>query len=176
MSKRCFLFVCLKGNVSFWEYSEGALLPCSIHGETSFPKDDFWEAWEKQYRLEDDESRDFLCLSDSQLSQCDVPAWFFGRGVEISAWTHERLEEVFAQIEVFRHVDVVVEFCFRRSTVWHGGDPARPLILHGISTSELCIPEQEVEAVDGRKVMMKAFLSGIEEQRTLNERRCKSKR
>ena len=47
---------------------------------------------------------------------------------------------------------------------------------NGISTSELCIPEQEVEAVDGRKVMMKAFLSGIEEQRTLNERRCKSKR
>ena len=176
MPKRCFLFVCLNGRVSFWEYAEGIPLPCSIHGETSFPKDNFWEVWKKQYRLEDDEPRDFLFVSDHRLSKHDVPKWFGSCGVDVACWTHDRLGDVISRIEDCIYRDVVVELGSRRSTVWHGGNAASALVLHGISTSELCLPEDRIEEVGASKMATRAFLSGAEERHSQNERRCRRRR
>ncbi len=175
MSTRCYLFVCLNGMVSFWEYTEGTLCPCLLHSERKFPKDNFWETWKTEYRLGDSERRDLLLLSDHPLSECDVPTWFGVHGVAASVWTHERLVSVVSELDDFVHKTVVVELCSRQSTVWHGGDPASPLVLYGISASELCLPEDKVEDVDDSKSEMRIFLSGAEERRAQNELRCKGK-
>ena len=177
MQKRCFLFICSNGRVSFWEHAEGMPCPCSMHGEFSFPQDKFWEEWKKQYRLGDDEPRDFLFLSDFKVSNNDVPAWFNSKGVDASCWTHERLGPFFSKLEDYKYRDVVVELHARRSTVWHGGDSASPLVLYGISTSGLCLPEDKAEDdVDGPKKLMVTFLSCAEARHSQNEQRCRRRR
>lgn len=177
MSTRRYLFVCLDGRVSFWEYSNGTPRPCSIQKEHSLPLTGFWDRWKASYRLDDDEPRDFLFLSDRSVARAKLPGWFFGPAMATSCWTGERLGDVFAKWEPCKHRTIAVQVQERRSVVWHGGDSTSPMVLHAISTLEFAPSSAEVEEEqDDRGRMTKALLAAAESRHFQNKRRCTSRR